>query len=270
MNTDLFTFSGQALVLLGAVLGAGGGLRYLVEPLLKRRRLRRVIATGLWLSCYELRSHLEAIVETLAKSDTIATQARDALMKIPRWDAKGRADWYVKAGYFAMITAYKIAVFSSWMRIYQITVLQALVIGRSSEYTSGLFRRFDAYKVAASRDTILWYSYIDAIGEKLISTEGELNQPLNFSEFCKRYHNDREFLFFFDQLHMFIHFVGREKHERSADHKTAVVNMNRTLREIENLLQRSHENLLAKFKPGVRNRVTAAAISEGDERPPAN
>jgi hypothetical protein len=84
VNTDLLTFSGQILVLLGALLGAGGGLRYLVEPLLKRRRLRRVVATGLWLSCYELRSHLQAIVDTLPKGDAIATQTRDALMKIPR------------------------------------------------------------------------------------------------------------------------------------------------------------------------------------------
>jgi hypothetical protein len=107
------------------------------------------------------------------------------------------------------------------MRIYQITVLQALVIGRSSEYTSGLFRRFDAYKVAASRDTILWYSYIDAIGEKLISTEGEPSRPLNFSEFCKKYHNDQEFLFFFDQLHMFIHLLAERSMNARRLTKTA-------------------------------------------------
>ena len=156
------------------------------------------------------------------------------------------------------------------MRIYQLTVLQALLIGRSSEYTSNLFRRFDVYKVAASRDTILWYSYIDAIGEKLISAEGELNRPLNFSEFCKKYYSDEEFLFFFDQLHMFIHFVGRERHERSGAHEAALLNMIRTLSEIEGFMQTSHENLLATFTPSVRNRVTAAEISERDEITPPN
>jgi hypothetical protein len=78
------TFTGQVLLLLGAALGAGGGLRYFLEPLLRRRQLRKVMATGLWLACYELRRHLEAIKATLAEGGTAADAMRDAMLKIPR------------------------------------------------------------------------------------------------------------------------------------------------------------------------------------------
>src|SRR5262245_11567405 len=72
----LLTFSGQILVLLGALLGAGGGLRYFLEPILKRRHLRKVMATGLWLSCSELRRHLEAIKAVLENGGPKADEMR--------------------------------------------------------------------------------------------------------------------------------------------------------------------------------------------------
>jgi hypothetical protein len=165
MNS-LLTFSGQVLVLVGAVLGAGGGLRYLVEPILRRQRLRKVMATGLWLSCQDLRSHLEAIKTTLAGNDSAAHEMRDALLKIPRRDFNDRPDWFVKTGYFSMITAYKIAAFSAWMKIYQMSVLRALLIARGSDFISELFQKFDAYKIAASQNTVFWYSYVEAVGRE--------------------------------------------------------------------------------------------------------
>jgi hypothetical protein len=108
----LTTVGGQVLLLLGALFGAGGGLRYFLEPFLQRRRLRKVMATGLWLSCYELRRHLEAIKAKLGRGDASADAMRDALLKIPKNDYGKRPDWFVKTGYFSMITAYKIAAFS--------------------------------------------------------------------------------------------------------------------------------------------------------------
>lgn len=158
---ELVIFSGQVFVLLGALLGAGGGLRYFLEPVLKRRHLRKVMATGVWLSCYELRRHLEEIKRTLTESGS-ADETREALRKIPRYDFGNRSDWFVKAGYFSMITAYRIAAFSSWMRIYQMAVLQALVTATWSNFISELFQKFDSYKIAASHNTVLWYNYIDA------------------------------------------------------------------------------------------------------------
>jgi hypothetical protein len=92
------------------------------------------MATGLWLSCYELRRHLEAIKTTLAKGGPSADAMRHSLAKIPRNDFQGDADWFVKTGYFCMITAYKIAAFSAWMKIYQTAVLRALLVARGSKF----------------------------------------------------------------------------------------------------------------------------------------
>ena len=97
VSESMVTVTGQVLLLLGALLGAGGGLRYLVEPTLRRKRLRKVMATGLWLSCSDLRSHLASLKDALAKNDEEAARTRDALLKIPRNDFGNRPDWFVKA-----------------------------------------------------------------------------------------------------------------------------------------------------------------------------
>jgi hypothetical protein len=233
-----------------------------LEPLLKRRRLRKVMATGLWLSCYELRRHMEAIKATLKQDNSMAEEMRDALLKIPRSDFGGRPDWFVKAGYFSMITAYKIAAFSSWMRIYQAAVLQALLTVTWSDFIPELFQKFDAYKIAASHNTVLWYNYIDAIGEKLISTVGELSSPLDFSEFCKSYHDDQEFLYFFDQLHMFVHFMGRKDEPWSSTYDKALSDMIGTLQDIEKFILKRKEYLLGKFELKERNRTTSAELAK--------
>jgi hypothetical protein len=259
-----------------------------------------VMATGLWLSCYELRHHLEEIKITLADSDLRADQMRDALLKIPRYDFGGRADWFVKIGYFSMITAYKIAAFSSWMRIYQTAVLRALltvtwspraVLMRSPavlralltgpiaawksrsaplrvsdrDFASQLFRKFDKYK-KASQNTVLWYSYIDAIGEKIILTEAEFSSPIGFSEFCKKYSEDKEFLYFFDQLHMFIHFMGRTDEPWFSTYQKTLNDMIGALRDIEILIVSTNENLLMKFHPEERTRMTPAELYENLRR----
>jgi hypothetical protein len=56
---------------------------------------------------------MEAIKATLKQDNSMAEEMRDALLKIPRNDFGDRPDWFVKTGYFSMITAYKIATFSS-------------------------------------------------------------------------------------------------------------------------------------------------------------
>jgi len=270
-ETNQFTtVSGQILLLLGALLGAGGGLRYFLEPLLQRRRLRKVMATGLWLSCYELRRHLEAIKATLAEGGTSADAMRDALLKIPRNDFAERSDWFVKTGYFSMITAYKIAAFSAWMKIYQTAVLRALLAARRSKFISGLFQKFDAYKVAASNNTVLWYHYLESVGERIIVTEGDLTSPIGFSEFCRRYQNDREFLFYFDQLYMFIHFMGRKDEPWASNYQHALAEMIDALKSLEIFLADTRENLLTDYQPKERTRTSSTELSkylsEGDQR----
>jgi len=205
---------------------------------------------------------MEEIRETLKKGDTLADETRDALLKIPRYDFGGRTDWLVKTGYLSMITAYKIAAFSSWIRIYQMAVLQALLTARGNELISDLYDKFDSFKISASQDTVLWYNYIDAIGERLITTSGELTSPLSFSEVCKRYHDDKEFLYFFAQLHMFIHFMGRKDEPWSTTYPKVLGDMVESLRCIETFIVKNQENLFGKYKPKERNRIVSAELSK--------
>src|SRR5262249_18687332 len=131
-----------------------------------------------------------------------------------------------------------------------------------SGFMSELFQRFDAYKIAASQNTVLWYSYIDAIGEKMITTELELNAPLSFSAFCKKYYQDQEFLYFFDQLHMFIHFMGRPQQPWESIYSKVLSDMIVALQKIEELFEKGRQNLLSNFKPEERMRTIPAELSK--------
>jgi hypothetical protein len=262
-ETDvLTTLGGPVLLLIGTLLGAGGGLRYFLEPFLQQRRLRKVMATGLWLSCYELRRHLEAIKTTLSRGDSSADAMRDALLKIPKNDSGEDLAWFVKTGYFSMVTAYKIAAFSAWVKIYQTAALRALLTGTRSRFISDLFQKFDAYQVAASENTVLWYSYLESLGEKIISTEGDLTSPVGFSEFCNKYHKDKDFLLYFDQLHMFIHFIGRREEPRASNYQHALAGMIDALNDLETFLADTRENLLTDFRPKDRKRTSSTELTK--------
>jgi hypothetical protein len=200
-----------------------------------------------------LRRHLDAIKTTIAKGGPAADAMHDSLVKIPSSDFQKNADWFVKTGYFCMITAYKIAAFSAWMKIYQTAVLRALLVARGNKFVSSLFQKFDAYKVAASDTTVLWYNYLDAIGERLIVIEGDLTKPIGFGEFCRRYKNDEEFLAFFDQLHMFVHFIGRPDEPYASQYQPVLTKMIDALKNLEKFLGDTRENLLTEYHPKERN-----------------
>jgi hypothetical protein len=261
-SSGLVGISAAVLAAVAAVLGAGGGFRILVEPMLRRRHVRKTLATGLWLSCHELGLHLAAIRDKLAQDNADSEKSRDALLKIPRHDYKGRADWFVKTGYFTMITAYKISAAAAWMRIYQAAALQATIMIRRDKFVLDLFKHFDAFKNAASENTVLWYSYIDAIGEKMIKKEGDYSFPMPFNEFCKRYFEEAEFLMFFDQVHMFIHFIGKRDPKWSPRHKEALAEMIKVLGQICAFIDEQGENLLLGFTTKPRTRAPAPELIE--------
>jgi hypothetical protein len=255
-DTVMTAVIAAAATIAGGGLGAGL-LRYFFEPRQARARLGRVMATGLWLSCHELSQHLKVVKRRLDESSG-DNETRRALRKIPKNDSRGQADWFVKEGYFCVMTAYKLAVFSSWMRIYQGTVLRAALTGRSNKYTAALFQKFDTFKVAASTNTVLWYSYIDAVGERLIIEAGDDSHPLRFADFCKRYYEDSQFLAFFDQLHMFIHSVGRAEGDWPVRNGKILERMVAALGDIDQFLKTSSQNLLSDFSPLDRDRTASA------------
>ena len=90
--------------------------------------------------------------------------------------------------------------------------------------------------MAASNTTALWYNYLESIGEWMIVTEADLASSIGFGEFCRRYKNDEEFLVFFDQLHMFFHFIGRPEEVYARNYEQVLTEMIAALRAWKSFL----------------------------------
>lgn len=235
-------------ILVTGVLGlitVGGVAKFFIEPWWTERNVRRQLASSLWLSCRELRLHLQEIHDKVRQGDDQAIRTREALRKIPGNDFNNSAKWFVQAGYFSMITAYKISAFSSWLRIYQSNLLRYSFLKKARRLLSQIYNHSDAFKRHISEHTILWYYYFDAVGDKVIAGEGDTNRPVDFSEFCRRYYKDEEFRGFFDQLHMFIHFLGREEPEWTHSYRNKLPLLIDDLGGFERFLK--DENLLEGF-----------------------
>ena len=191
-----------------AVIGALsflGVYKFLVEPWWLAVRARQKYAIALWIACQELKLHLIDIRRIL-NEDTRSQHRQmfiDSLVKLPKNDAGNRKDWFVKTGYNTTITANKIALVAAWLRIYQRALLFAPYSG-SRKIAAELYNCAQEVKLAFSEKTCLWYDYFNAIGDQLVTGEGDDERPLEFSAFYHRYCTDPEFLQFFDQLHMFI------------------------------------------------------------------
>jgi hypothetical protein len=232
-------------VLVTAVLGlitASGVVKFFIEPWWMERSLRKRLASCLWLSCLELRSHLKEIDEKVREQDA---QAKDALLKLPGNDYRGDFSWFVKSGYFSMITAYKISAFSSWLRIYQNSLLRYSFLSSSKVFMSELYNLTNEFKYRISENTSLWYYYFDAIGDRTTRRADGIDAPMDFSEFCRNYAKDSEFRGFFDQLHMFIHFLGRDEQEWVDRYRNKLPDLINLLEKVESFLDK--ENLLKGF-----------------------
>ena len=107
-------------------------------------------------------------------------------------DFDGAADWFTKEGYYATLTAYKIAVVSSWLQIYKQELLFSTV-RKSRSFFGVLYERGEHLKASLSEGTDLWSDYFDAVGGKLIDTKSTTPRPLSFAGFCECYFVDVQF-----------------------------------------------------------------------------
>jgi hypothetical protein len=202
-----------------AVVGLAGLLglaKYLIEPWYNARALRRKYATALWIACVDLKTQLERIRKRVVEGDR---RTIDALMQIPdndsRKDGIVRADWFAKDGYYTTSTAYKIAAVSAWLLIYQRELL-FLPYPASQGFLSKLYTGADRLNTSFSTDTCLWYDYLIAVGDGLVTRPGSapvgsVLAPISFAEFCERYTTDSRFRLFYEQVHMYIWFVAAAK-----------------------------------------------------------
>lgn len=78
----------------------------------------------------------------------------------------------------------------------------------------------------------------------------------------QKYYDDGEFLLYFDQRHMFIHFMGVKEEPWPEKYQKVLTDMINTLQDIEDFISRSKENLLTKFQPQERSRIGSAELSQ--------
>ena len=222
-----------AITTLLAILTFLGVHKFFIEPWLLAKQLRKKYATALWIACKELQLHMAQIHIKVTTNDS---RAIDALKKIPENDFKGHVDWFTKDGYYTTVTAYRIAVVSSWLQVYQQELLFA-TYRESRAFVYDLYQKIDHLKRAFSENTHLWYDYFDAIGTKLIDREATVRRPLSFGAFCDRYSSDPQFRSFYDQLHRFISRIARDKYPGTTE------KISHALDDLIGFLQK--ENLLA-------------------------
>jgi hypothetical protein len=230
-----------------------GVQKFIIEPRYEARRSKSKYATALYFACKELKVHLENASERLKAEDS---RIGDAMKKIPDRDFHGNPAWFTKDGYYATITAHKIATVSAWLRIYQNALLFSLY-AENQRFLRELYEKAQQLKVAFSTDTCLWYYYFDAVGERLITESESGASALTFSKFCAQYANDSDFRKFFDQLHMYIWFVGN----KDPKYIHTLPKIRQCLEELISLLEQ--KNLL----PGFPVQRPATAVGELDKAP---
>jgi hypothetical protein len=232
--TDLASIGLSVLTLLASVLGVK---KFLVEPRFEAGISRRKYATALYLACKELSVHLGHILERLNSSNS---NVGNAMKKIPRYDNHGDPAWFTKEGYFTMITAYKIAAVSAWLRAYQNELLFSSY-PETQAFLNNLYVGAQNLKLAFSTGTCLWYYYFDAIGERLIETGEKGQAAITFSKFCAHYIDDPKFLLFFEQVHMYVWFLGNKE----PTYVATIPEIEKRLQELVSLLE--GKNLLPGF-----------------------
>jgi hypothetical protein len=225
-----------------------GFQKFLLEPRYEARITRRKYATALYLACKELALHLDHTTERLNSSNS---RVGEAMKKIPNNDFNGNPAWFTKDGYYTTVTAYKIAVVSAWLRIYQNALLFSSY-PESQSFLNDLYSRAQNLKVAFSTGTCFWYYYFDAIGEKLIEEQAHLASTSTFAKFCSCYANDKDFRLFFEQVHMYIWFLGN----KDAKYLATLPRIQQCLQDLIRLLEQRN------FLPGFTVERPPVAMGE--------
>jgi hypothetical protein len=215
-----------------------GVQRFIIQPRYEARISRRKYATALYLACKELSFHLGHTLKRLESGDS---NVGNAMKKIPNADFHGNPAWFTKEGYYATITAYKIAAVSAWLRIYQNELLFSSY-SETQAFLNELYVSAQNLKLAFSTGTCLWYYYFDAIGERLIEAGEKGQATVTFSKFCACYSDDGKFRLFFEQAHMYIWFLGNKESKYMA----TIPEIKRCLQELISLLEK--KNLLPGFR----------------------
>lgn len=143
-----------------------------------------------------------------------------ASLKLSPKDAK-TLDWYTKDGYYVTSTAYLIALVACWIVTLQRDVV-FLPFERKTDTTEFL-NLVERFKTALSTRTMLWYHYIDGIGERLMVEGQGKPQPIGLSTFSQKMHTDIMFRDYYDQLMQFLKAVASGTYLNQVEEATATL-----------------------------------------------
>jgi len=178
---------------------------YVVQPRFtsSSEAKKKVILYGrpLYLNCYQLEYRLSHILKKLE------AKKYDEVLPLKRSPSEATSlDWFTKDGYYATSSAYVIACLASWITLFQADVV--FLPFRKKSIAAQFFNLIERFKISLSTDTILWYHYLDGVGEMLVDEEHD--RPMAFSAFSRRLFNDRSFRDYYDQLFQFLQKIASD------------------------------------------------------------
>lgn len=205
-----------ATLIYGAI---GGGIvavasrvleNYFIAPRLtesvESRKKLFLYGRPLWRSSHDLLYRLFYIKQKMKSGPrtTLAASPKDAQSLI----------WFTtKEGNYISSTAYLIAAVAAWIILYERDTV-FLQFSKQS-LTAQFLLKIDNFKLSISNGSILWFNYINGIGEQLILKEE--NKPITFSSFCRNLLKDKDFLDYYSQLFQFLHEVNQGNYEKNIE-----------------------------------------------------
>jgi len=174
---------------------------HIAESIEARQKLRKY-AKPLWLACNDLEWRFNHILKKLSSGDNL-----DPLRWSP--DDATPLRWYVEDGYYVTSTAYLLANVAAWIRLFQRDVV--FLRFRKHSATAQFDLLVESLKSELSKDppSILWYHYINGIGEYLI----ENDVPMTIAAFSSKLATDDQFRSYYSQLFRFLYRMASKDYE---------------------------------------------------------
>lgn len=123
-------------------------------------------------------------------------------------------EWFTtKEGNYITSAAYMIAAVSAWIALYERDIV-FLQFGKESLTTQFLLT-VERFKNSISNSNILWFHYVNGIGEQLI--QDGATRPMSFSNFCYGLSKDEDFKAYYSQLFQFLNQVNQGEFEKSLE-----------------------------------------------------
>jgi len=104
-------------------------------------------------------------------------------------------------------TGYLISVVSCWIRLWESDVV--FLSFKKESASSTFYQHVRTFKEQISTGTILWYHYLNGIGDALMDPTNK--RPLSYSDFVLRLTGDEHFRLYLHQLFQFLHEAGEGK-----------------------------------------------------------